>query len=126
MLTRSSWVNLLACLVGLLVLLAAGAVMTLDLGGITSALRDVQHNTLSQLHPGVSAGPANDLTVTTLAALGTGEGLRNAAALWPQLLLLLIAGGLMLVLVARGQMLWAGLFILVAIAAALGGSWLLF
>jgi adenylate cyclase len=126
MLTRSSWVYLLACLVGLLVLLAAVAVMTLDLGAITSAVRDVQYNALSQLHPGVSAGPANDLTVTSLSTVGTGEGLRNTAALWPQLLLLLIAGGLMLVLVARGQMLWAGLFTVVVIAAALGGSWLLF
>jgi adenylate cyclase len=125
-LTRRSWVSLLACFVGLLALLAAAAVMALNLGGITSALRDVQYSTLAQLHPGVAAGPARDLAVTHLATIDAGKVLRNAAALWPQLLLLLIAGGLMLVLVARGQMLWAALFVVVVIAAALGGSWLLF
>src|ERR1041384_5837797 len=122
---RTFWGSLLACLIGLLLLLAAAAVMTLNLGGITAALRDVQYHALAQLHPGVAVGPANDLAATSLAAPGSGVGLRNAAALWPQLLLLLIAGGLMLLLIARSQMLWAALFTVVVMAAALGASWLL-
>jgi adenylate cyclase len=124
---RNSAASLVACLVGLLVLLVLAAMMTLDLGGITEGFRGVQSDIFARIQPGMAAAvPAQDLARTSFDQIGSGEGLNNAAALWPQLLFLLMAGGLMLVLIARGRTAWAGVFTVLVIAAALVGSWFLF
>jgi adenylate cyclase len=119
--------SITAAFVALLVLLIMAALMTINPAGITAALRGLQFAAFDRIAGGVSAAPsANDLTALYTSNFDTGVWASNASALWPQLLFLLIAGCLLILLLARLRALWAGIFTVLAIAAAFAGSWLLF
>ena len=126
MISRSSTVPLIACLVALLVLLAAAATMTLNIGGITSALGGLQYDVFARLEPNIAATTPGELIVTAFSQIGAGAGFGNAQVLWPQLLFLLIGGGLVLLLFARGHAGLAGLLTILAAGFAVAGSWALY
>jgi adenylate cyclase len=110
-----------------LVLLLLACVMTLDLGGITSALQQLQHDAWSRWSgttTGVSLPVA--LSSQTLGAMQPEAWGSNAAALWPQLWLLFAAGLVVLVLLGRRRTIAALVITLLIIAPAGGLSWLLF
>ncbi|MBV9570544.1 MAG: adenylate/guanylate cyclase domain-containing protein [Alphaproteobacteria bacterium] len=123
MMYRSSTAPLIACLAALLVLLLAAAAMTLNLGGIASALGGLQYDAFARLAPNVAATSPGELTTTAFSQIGSGEGWENAQVLWPQLLFLLIGGGLVLLLFARGHAGLAGLLTILAVAIAVAGAW---
>jgi adenylate cyclase len=119
--------SFLGWFVPFLVLLLLACVMTLDLGGITSALQKLQHAAWSQwsgLTTGVMRPAA--LSAQTLGAVQPEAWGSNAAALWPQLWLLFAAGLVVLVLLGRRRTVVAFVSTLLIIAAADGLSWLLF
>ncbi len=114
-------------LVPLLVLFAAAAAMTLNLGGVTAALRALQYDCYSRWHPGTGeALPSGDLITATIGDIRSGAWLSNAAVLWPQLLFLAFAGAALVILLARRRAGWAAAFTVAAIGAAMGLTWLLF
>lgn len=123
MMYRTSSVSLISCLVALLILLAAAAVMTLNLGGLTTALGALQYDVFARLEPNIAATSPGELTATTLGQIGSGAGFVNAQVLWPQLLFLLIGGGLVLLLFARGHAGLAGLLTILGVGFAVAGSW---
>jgi adenylate cyclase len=124
--TRNSG-SITAGAVALIVLVGMAALMTLNPAGITAALRGLQFTAFDRIAGGSGgAPPSGDLTALYTSNLDTGVWASNASALWPQLLFLLIAGCLLIVLLARWRPLWGGLFTLLVIALALAGSWLLF
>jgi adenylate cyclase len=123
--TRNSG-SILAALSALLILVLGAGLMTLNPAGITAGLRDVQHQAFVNIQPAANAAPAGDLVPVNIPQIDTGIWAQNAAALWPELLYLFVAGALLVFLLARARPIWAVLFTIVAIAAAVGGSWLLF
>ena len=115
-----------AWFIPLLVLLALAALMSLNPGGITSGLGGLQHDWFAGAQPGAAAGTTNGaLAAIGLGHIDPGAWASNAASLWPQLLFLAVAGAALVVLLSQGRMVWAGIFTVVAIAAALGVSYLL-
>ncbi|MFL6689360.1 MAG: adenylate/guanylate cyclase domain-containing protein [Alphaproteobacteria bacterium] len=125
MTTRNSG-SVLAALSALLILVLGAGLMTLNPAGITAGLRDVQHQGFVNIQPTANAAPAGDLVPVNVAQIDTRIWAQNAAALWPELLYLFVAGALLVFLLARARPIWAALFAIVAIVAAVGGSWLLF
>jgi adenylate cyclase len=119
--------SLTAAAVALIVLVAMAGLMTLNPAGVTAALRGLQFAAFDRLVGGTGAAPpAGDLTALYTSNFETGIWASNASALWPQLLFLLIAGCLLVLLLARLRPVWAGLFTVFAIMVAFAGSWLLF
>ncbi len=119
--------SLSAAAVALIVLVAMAALMTLNPAGGTAALRGLQFAAFDRIAGGTGgAAPSGDLAALYTSNFETGVWASNASALWPQLLFLLIAGCLLIVLLARLRPVWAGLFTVLAIAVAFAGSWLLF
>jgi adenylate cyclase len=125
--TRKSQPGVAGWLVPLLVLLAAAAAMTLNAGGVTTALRALQYDLYSRWNPGTGeALPSGDLIAATIGDVRSGAWLSNAVVLWPQLLFLAFAGAALVVLLARRRVGWAAAFTVAAIGAAMGLAWLLF
>lgn len=121
---RTNWA---ALLIGLLVLLAAAAAMTLNLIGFTGAIHGFEFQAFQRLFPGVTAAsPPAALIATTNANIGAAPWLPNALALWPQLLFVIVAGLIIVSLLSRNRSILAALFTVLAIAAALAVEWLLF
>jgi adenylate cyclase len=119
--------SLTAGFVALLALLGMAALMALNPAGITGGLRGLQFGLFDRIAGSTgSAPPANDLTALYTTNFDSGVWASNASALWPQLLFLLIAGSLLILLLARLAPLWAGLFTAIAIGVAFAGTWLLF
>jgi adenylate cyclase len=124
--TRNSG-SLTAGAVALIVLIAMAALMTLNPAGVTAALRGLQFAAFDRIAGGTGAAPpSGDLAALYTSNFETGVWASNASALWPQLLFLLIAGCLLVLLIARLRPVWAGLFTVFAIVVAFAGSWLLF
>jgi adenylate cyclase len=121
---RTNWA---ALLIGLLVLLAAAAVMTLNLVGLTGGIHGFEFQTFQRLFPAVTGvSPPAALIATTNANIAAAPWLPNALALWPQLLFALAAGLAIVAMLSRNRTVLAALFTVLAIAAALAVDWLLF
>src|SRR5437763_7277064 len=114
---RTNWA---ALLIGLLVLLAAAAVMTLNLVGLTGGIHGFEFQTFQRLFPGATGvSPPAALIATTNTNIAAAPWLPNALALWPQLLFALAAGLAIVALLSRNRTIIAALFTVLAIAAAL-------
>ena len=119
--------NWAALLIGLVVLLAATAVMILNPADITGGIHGFEYETLRRLFPpATNVSPAAPLVATTNANVSTAPWLANGAVLWPELLFVLVAGLVIVGLLGRYRTVLAGLFTVLAIAAALVVDWLLF
>lgn len=122
--SRTNWA---ALIIGLLVLFAAGAAMILNPVGLTGGIHAFEYQTLQRLFPSAAAAaPPAPLIATIDTNLGAAPWLANAAALWPQLLFALVAGLIVVALLSRNRSVLAGLFTVLAIAAALALNWLMF
>ncbi|HSC19350.1 MAG TPA: adenylate/guanylate cyclase domain-containing protein, partial [Rhizomicrobium sp.] len=124
--TRTPLAILALWLVPLLLLLLAAAVLLLNPAGATAALRSAEYDWFRQLSPHATSAPSTaELAVGYLNHLGTFPWLRNAAVLWPQLILLVATSAVLLWLLWYGRVVWAGVCTVVMIAVMLGVSWLL-
>ena len=119
--------NWAALLIGLVVLLAATAAMVLNPANVTGGIHGFEYETLRRLFPSATnVSTAAPLVATTNANVSAAPWLANAAVLWPELLFVLVAGLVIVALLGRYRTVLAGLFTVLAIAAALAVDWLLF
>ncbi|HEY1962307.1 MAG TPA: hypothetical protein VGG69_07815 [Rhizomicrobium sp.] len=118
--------SFLSWFVPFLVLLLLACVMTLDLGGVTTALQHVQRDAYAAWsHVRDAAMPATP-TPQALGDIRPEVWGGNAAALWPQLWLLFAAGLILLVLLGRRRIIAAFIVTLLIVSGAGGISWLLY
>jgi adenylate cyclase len=119
--------NWAALLISLLVLVAGAGALVLNPVGLTATIHSFEFQGIQRLFPAVSgASPAAPLIATTNINIGTPPWQGNAAALWPQLFFVLVAGLTIVALLSRGRYMLAAFFTLLVIAAAIGVDWLLF
>ncbi|MBV8801017.1 MAG: adenylate/guanylate cyclase domain-containing protein [Alphaproteobacteria bacterium] len=117
--------NLILWLLPLALLVFFGAAMIADAGGAAAGFGRLLSQIFQRIHSvdGVTT-PAGD--PVSASSLQPGAWLDNATVLWPALLFLLLAGTLLLMMLARGWTFFAGLFLAAASATALGIAWLMY